>query len=122
MADGFSGATRQCQQEGFALVPGVVPVDDIDAVAGDLARLYGSDTFDDYNRTQGFGDGEELRRFRAAGQQPRVADFVWGKSPDDLALFGIPRPGHAYRTAATVDAMAVKYPGVDVSPWLVALS
>ena len=45
-----------------------------------------------------------------------------GKSPDDLALFGIPRPGHPYWNAATVDAMAHKYPGLDVTPWLDAVS
>ncbi|MEY2424530.1 MAG: hypothetical protein QOI61_102 [Actinomycetota bacterium] len=47
--------------------------------------------------------------------------FVSGKTPDELALFGIPRPGHAYWNAATVDAMDAKYPGLDVTPWRAAL-
>ena len=54
----FAEATRTWQEEGFAIVPGVVAVDEIDAVASDLALLYGSDTFDDYNRVAGYGDGE----------------------------------------------------------------
>ena len=49
------------------------------------------------------------------------AEFVDGKTPDDLALFGIPRPGHAYWNAATVDAMAQRHPGLDMSPWRDAL-
>ena len=286
----FADAARQWQDDGFAIVEGLIPTDDIDAVADDLARLYGSDTFDNYNQAKGFGDGSsEGKQFRATqfdGMRgfpfhgcaalndlffhPRLAAFaraglqdddirvyqaaVWGtwagetnyeqplhqdgnhslipprmepgfwhmetflflsdvdadsapprlvprsksnvdydelyaheitatgkrgtlmayrsdvwhrgsdfgrpdasrfvlveafrpasaewfgydafprlgnsslfakvvrgKSPEDLALFGIPRPGHAYWNAATVDAMAQKYPGLDVTPWLDAL-
>ena len=51
------------------------------------------------------------------GNSSTFARFVRGKSPDDLALFGIPRPGHPYWNAATVDAMEAKYPGLDVGPW-----
>ena len=67
VADEFAGATRQWREEGFALVPGLVPADEIDAVAGDLALVYGSDTFDDYNRAHGFGDGEPTgKQFRSS--------------------------------------------------------
>jgi hypothetical protein len=286
----FAEATRQWQQEGFAVVPGVVPADEIDAVAGDLSRLYGADSFDDYNQARGFGDGDplgkqfrssqfdgmrgfpqpgcgalndlfvhprlvafarsaladdDLRIYQAAvwakwagainyeqplhqdgnhslvpprmepgfwhletflyltdvddgcapprlvprrwshlaademydheivatgrrgtllayrsdvwhrgtdfarpdaaravlvvgfrpaaaewfgydafarqGNSRVFADFVRGKSPDDLALFGIPRPGHPYWNTATVEAMAAKYPGLDLTPWRSAL-
>src|SRR5690349_1628939 len=66
MVDLNSEATRSWQQEGFAIVPDLVPVDDIDAVADDLAVLYGTDTFDDYNRARGSGDGaSEGKQFRA---------------------------------------------------------
>jgi hypothetical protein len=51
------------------------------------------------------------------GNSSTFAKFARGKSPDDLALFGVPLPGHPYWTAATVDAMAAKYPGLDVGPW-----
>ncbi len=290
-ADELATAARQWQEEGYALVPGLIPTDLIDAAAGELAAVYDADTFDDYNRARGFGDGapegkqfrssqfdgmrgfpvrgcralndlfvdprlvafatralleEDLRLYQAAawakwagavnyeqplhqdgnhslvpprmepgfwhletfvylsdvdedcapprlvprsrsnvdheqmyeheivatgargtvlayrsdvwhrgtdftrpdasravlvaGFRPAAAEwfsydafgrlgnsrvfagFVEGKSPDDLALFGIPRPGHPYWNLATVDAMAQQYPGLDVTPWRDALS
>src|SRR5689334_24092614 len=48
------------------------------------------------------------------GNNDTFAKFVRDKSPEDLALFNIPRPGHAFWTAATVDGLAQKYPGLDV--------
>jgi Phytanoyl-CoA dioxygenase (PhyH) len=59
--------------------------------------------------------------FPRLGSDHTFRTFVAGKSPQDLALFGVPRPGHAYWNEATVDAMAVQYPGLDVSPWRAAL-
>jgi hypothetical protein len=59
--------------------------------------------------------------FPRLGGDGTFPKFVAGKSVEDLALFGVPRPGHAYWTEATVDAMAAKYPGLDVSPWRAAL-
>ena len=60
--------------------------------------------------------------FARLGNDRRFRDFTAGKSPDDLALFGVPRPGHRYWNAATVAALAEKYPGLDVSPWRAALA
>lgn len=60
--------------------------------------------------------------FPRLGSDSRWAAFVAGKTPDQLALFGIPRPGHAFWTPATVDAMADKYPGLDVTPWRTAIA
>ncbi len=290
MADDLEAAAHRWQNEGWALVEGLVPEADIDAVAGDLERLFAADTFADYNRSRGFGDGSpDGRRFRSTqfdGMRgfpqpgcaalnelflhPRLAEFarlalgdddlriyqaaVWGKwagavnyeqplhqdgnhsllparmepgfwhlesflylsdvddgcapprlvprsrstggrremaehevsatgrrgsllayrsdvwhrgtdfarsdasrfvlvvafrparadwfgydafarlgnddtfasfvagrNPEELALFGVPRPGHAFWNEATVDAMAAKYPGLDMSPWRSAL-
>ena len=287
VADELETAARQWQEEGFALVPGLIPTDVIDAAAAELAVVYESDTFDDYNQARGFGDGEptgkqfrstqfdgmrgfpvrgcpalndlfvhprmvafakqalvdeDVRLYQAAvwakwagvinyeqplhqdgnhslvpprmepgfwhletflylsdvdedcapprlvprsksnvahdelyeheivatgargtllayrsdvwhrgtdfgrpdaaravlvaGFRPAAAEwfsydafgrlgnsrvfakFVAGKSPEDLALFGIPRPGHPYWNTATVDDMAHMYPGLDVTPWL----
>jgi Phytanoyl-CoA dioxygenase (PhyH) len=59
--------------------------------------------------------------FPRLGSDRTFAKFVASKSPEELALFGIPRPGHAYWTEATVDAMAAKYPGLDASPWRASL-
>jgi hypothetical protein len=58
--------------------------------------------------------------FARHGNSSHWAGFVRGKSPEALALYGIPRPGHAYWTPESVDAMAAKYPGLDVSPWRAA--
>lgn len=55
--------------------------------------------------------------FPRLGGDSRFRSFVAGKSPEDLALFGVPRPGHAFWTEETVDAMQSMYPGLDVAPW-----
>ncbi len=47
--------------------------------------------------------------------------FVVSSTPDELALLGIPRPGHGFWTPASVEAMAAIYPGLDVGPWREAL-
>lgn len=59
--------------------------------------------------------------FPRLGNSRAFRSFAAGKSPEELALFGVPRPGHAYWNEATVDAMAAKYPGLDVSPWRAAV-
>jgi len=286
----LEAAAAQWQTEGWALVPGLVPETDVDGVAGDLERLYAEDTFDDYNRASGVGDGSpDGRRFRGSqfdgmrgfpqegctalndlvvhprlvefarlalaeddvriyqaavwgkwagavnyeqplhqdtnhtllpprmepgywhlesflylsdvddgcapprlvpntragvayedlyehevtatggrgtllayrsdvwhrgtdfarpdasrfvlvvafrpaqadwwgydafprlGSDGRFRAFVAGKTPDELALFGIPRPGHEFWTEQTVAAMAAKYPGLDITPWRTGL-
>jgi hypothetical protein len=38
-------------------------------------------------------------------------------SPRQRAALGVPMPGDAYWTAATVEAMALRYPGMDVTPY-----
>jgi hypothetical protein len=59
--------------------------------------------------------------FPRLGGDPRFTEFVAGKTPDQLALFGIPRPGHPYWNEATIDAMARHYRGLDLTPWRDAL-
>ena len=59
--------------------------------------------------------------FERLGNSRTFRDFTAGKTPDHLALFGIPRPGHAFWNEATVEAMAAKYPGLDLAPWRTAL-
>ena len=48
-------------------------------------------------------------------------EFVAGSTPRDLALFGVPPPNHSYWTAATIEAMAAQYPGLDLDPWRAGL-
>ncbi len=59
--------------------------------------------------------------FPRLGNNHIFRSFVAGKSPEDLALFGVPRPGHLFWNEATVDAMAAQYPGLDIGPWRAAL-
>lgn len=49
-------------------------------------------------------------------------DFVNGRTPEELALFGIPLPGHSYWTPETVEAMTLIYPELDLDPWRDALT
>lgn len=50
------------------------------------------------------------------------AEFVGSCTPEELALFGIPRPGHEYWTAEVLDIMAKTYPDLDLDPWRKALA
>ncbi len=50
------------------------------------------------------------------------SSFAATCTPDELALFGAPLPGHPYWTAELVDALERRYPGIDASPWRDALS
>jgi hypothetical protein len=72
VADDLLAAAHQWRTEGWALVDGLVQAGQIDAVAGDLERLFAADTFADYNQAAGFGDGSpEGRQFRSS--QPSVS-------------------------------------------------
>lgn len=48
--------------------------------------------------------------------------FAEESTPDDLALFGIPRPGHPFWTPEVLEAMGRQYPGLDLTPWTSALA
>lgn len=52
---------------------------------------------------------------------PGWVAFVEGSTPDELALFGFPPPGHAIWDASLLDATQKRYPNLDVTPWRVAL-
>ncbi len=43
-----------------------------------------------------------------------------GPSVEQLALFGFPPPGHRFWTPHTLDALEVRYPGLDTAPWRAA--
>jgi len=68
--------------------------------------------------------------FKRAGQdwlgydqaQSRSTAAEWTRfaescSPRELELFGFPPPGHPIWTAELLDATAIRYPGLDLSPW-----
>ncbi len=54
--------------------------------------------------------------------RPGWAEFVGRATPDQLALFGVPRPGHRYWTQQTLDGVAQRYPLLDTTPWRDELS
>ena len=47
--------------------------------------------------------------------------FAASCTPDELALFGAPLPGHTYWTEDLVNALEARYRGLDVTPWRDAL-
>ncbi|MEM7340872.1 MAG: phytanoyl-CoA dioxygenase family protein [Actinomycetota bacterium] len=47
--------------------------------------------------------------------------FARDASPEDLALLGVPRPGHRFWNAEAVEHLAGLYRGLDVTPWREAL-
>jgi hypothetical protein len=49
--------------------------------------------------------------------EPAWYRFVEYASPRQLELFGFPPPGHPYWTAHTLAGVALRYPGLDLSPW-----
>jgi hypothetical protein len=44
----------------------------------------------------------------------RVVERTTSRRP---ALFGFPPPGHRFRTAETWAGTALRYPGLDLTPW-----
>ncbi|MFE2939936.1 phytanoyl-CoA dioxygenase family protein [Streptomyces sp. NPDC059255] len=43
--------------------------------------------------------------------------FVERATPRQLQVFGFPPPGHPYWTPETLAGMALRYPGLDLTPW-----
>ncbi len=52
---------------------------------------------------------------------PDFRRFAEACTPDELALFGVPRPGHPFWTDRTVTQMGDIYPDLDLAPWRAAL-
>lgn len=57
-----------------------------------------------------------------ASFSPAWYPFIARATLRQLLLFGIPPPGHPFWTDETLAAMAVRYPSLDLSPWLGARS
>lgn len=53
--------------------------------------------------------------------RPDFVSFAEKCTPEELALFDVPLPGHEFWTTEVLDAMARQYPGLDLSPWREAL-
>jgi hypothetical protein len=69
-------------------------------------------------RAAGWG-GYQAWPFR--GFSPELRKFVAQATPRQLAVFGIPEPGHPYWNEATITGVGARYPGLDTTPWRNAL-
>jgi ectoine hydroxylase-related dioxygenase (phytanoyl-CoA dioxygenase family) len=54
------------------------------------------------------------------GFSPEWHNFVQGAGPRQLTLLGFPAPGHPFWTDETLDGVARRYPGLDLTPWVSA--
>ena len=52
---------------------------------------------------------------------PDFVRFAVSCTPRELALFGVPEPGHSIWTDDMIDGLSHMYPGLDVDPWRNAL-
>jgi Phytanoyl-CoA dioxygenase (PhyH) len=59
--------------------------------------------------------------FGHLGQRPEMIEFVTNVDPATRALLDIPGPGHLYWTEQTIADMAVRYPGIDMAPYVAEL-
>lgn len=55
-------------------------------------------------------------------EEPAMATLVTSLTPTQRCLLGFPAPGDPYWTAATVDAVGARYPGMDMGPYRSALA
>ena len=66
------------------------------------------------HREAGWG-GYQAWPFR--GFSPELTKYVQQATPGQLALMGVPEPGHPYWNDATLTGVQARYPGLDMSPW-----
>ena len=70
------------------------------------------------HRDAGWG-GYQAWPFR--GFSFELTKFVQQATPRQLALLGVPEPGHPYWNEATLAGVQARYPGLDMAPWRDAL-
>jgi hypothetical protein len=70
------------------------------------------------HRDAGWG-GYQAWPFR--GFSPELTKYVQQATPRQLALLGVPRPGHVYWNEATLAGVQARYPALDMKPWEDAL-
>jgi ectoine hydroxylase-related dioxygenase (phytanoyl-CoA dioxygenase family) len=66
------------------------------------------------HRDAGWG-GYQAWPFR--GFSPELTKYVQHATPRQLALMGVPKPGHPYWNEATLTGVQARYPGLDMRPW-----
>jgi len=55
------------------------------------------------------------------GFSPELTKYVQQATPRQLALMGVPEPGHPCWDEATLAGVQARYPGLDMDPWRQAL-
>lgn len=70
------------------------------------------------HREAGWG-GYQAWPFR--GFAPELTKYVQRATPRQLALMGVPEPGHPYWNDATLTGVQARYPELDMNPWKEAL-
>ena len=65
--------------------------------------------------------GAATRPGRSAASPPSSRKYVQQATPRQLALMGVPEPGHPYWNEATLAGVQARYPGLDMTPWRKAL-
>jgi Phytanoyl-CoA dioxygenase (PhyH) len=93
---------------------------------------------DVYHRSSDFTDPTQARFMLHVAYRPATAEwggyqawpfkgfsiewhnFVQGATPRQLKVLGFPPPGHAFWTDETLDGVAGRYPGLDLTPWRAA--
>ena len=66
------------------------------------------------HREAGWG-GYQAWPFR--GFSPELTKYIEQATPRQLALMGVPEPGHPYWNEQTLADVALRYPGLDVEPY-----
>ena len=56
------------------------------------------------------------------GFSHELTKYVQQATPRQLALMGVPEPGHPYWNEATLTGVQARYPGLDMRPWREALA
>lgn len=53
-----------------------------------------------------------------SGNHPKMREVITHISAGDRCLFDIPAPGHEYWNGQTIADMALRYPGIDMAPYI----
>ena len=59
--------------------------------------------------------------FGHLGNRPEMIEFVTNVDAETRTLLDVPAPGHPYWTEQTIDDMAIRYPGIDMTQYRTAL-
>jgi len=51
------------------------------------------------------------------GEKPEMRRFIERATPGQRQVLGFPPPGHSYWTSQTLEAVQMRYPGVDMKPY-----